>query len=145
MDNLIPLIAEDFASGNDLPELAQHIAFLIGAEKAALIVNQFAGVTIYLLQEGVRRGPRKEQTFLYREFVDLVGQEDAYELAKAFKSERISIPHCRKFRILKRNESVQMLFDQMTVRMTALEAVFRLSRRFGISDRHVWRILKMPL
>ena len=86
--------------------------------------------------------PGKKQ---YRRLCAALGDESASALCREFARRAIYIPNLKKAILDKRNSSLNMERDELAGKGHSERALVAiLARRYGLSERQIWRILKQP-
>ncbi|MFQ9492570.1 MAG: Mor transcription activator family protein [Bilophila wadsworthia] len=81
----------------------------------------------------------------YRRLCAALGDESASALCREFARRAIYIPNLKKAMLDKRNSSLNMERDELTGKGHSERALVAiLARRYGLSERQIWRILKQP-
>lgn len=96
---------------------------------------------------GERRGNtvRECREKQYRRLCAALGDESASALCREFARRAIYIPNLKKAMLDKRNSSLNMERDELTGKGHSERALVAiLARRYSLSERQVWRILKQP-
>ena len=114
----------------DLPPIIHEIAAIIGEVNALRIVSRYGG---RILQIGPIRHDLKA----------LVGADATRALMHHFRGVELSIPLCTTHLRNARNVALHARFDSLTKTMSARRAVTELAEEFAMTERHVWRLLKM--
>lgn len=73
-----------------------------------------------------------------------MGEEAAEQLTAYYGGDVLYIPCCHHLLCRKRNKLLCVDFDNITREKSATLTVSMLSQRYGLSDRHILRILKKP-
>lgn len=118
-----------------LPQSAQLIVSLIGLPATVLLVEKRGGRTLSLH----RRGDSVKR------LAGIVGEAAADSLFEHYGSEPIVVPRCTAALKNLRNEKIHAEFDRMTgaERQTARAAIDTIVDNFGLTERQIWRILKL--
>lgn len=123
---------------NNLPDTVKELVRQIGVGAAMALVKAFGGTSIQF-----SKGISETGKCRYEEVAEVVGYAEADKLACYNDSVEIYIPMCYSELKALRNAEVRRDFDLMTSGdYSAREAVSRLARRYRMSDRNVWRLLK---
>lgn len=81
----------------------------------------------------------------YRRLCAALGDESASALCREFARRAIYIPNLKQAMLDKRNSSLNMERDELAGRgHSERTLVAILARRYSLSERQVWRILKQP-
>lgn len=120
-----------------LPEMAKLIATLIGLPKALKLVEAWGGTTF-----PVSKNKRREGQIRFEALADVVGVDAAEILTRHFGGEVLSIPRCAAAMREVRDRMIRAEFDQETLQHTAVFAVNQLARRYHMTERNVWMVLK---
>ena len=112
-----------------LPAAVQAIARLIGLPATLKLVEDFGGLTLYLLADLARR----------------IGPEAAQILARHYAVTPLYVPNCKP--VLLRARDAALLKDRQQLAregLTERRIVQCLALRYHITERHVWTIFKKP-
>ncbi|MCG8993238.1 DNA transposition protein [Laribacter hongkongensis] len=120
-----------------LPEMAKLIAELIGLPKALKLIEAWGGTTF-----PVSKNKRREGQIRYEALAEVVGVDAANILTCHFGGEVLSIPRCAVAMREIRDRMIRAEFDQATCDMPAVHAVNQLARRYQMTERNVWMVLK---
>ena len=112
----------------------RSVAERLGMPFVFRLVENFGGTTVAIPSGSAG----KKQ---YRRLCAALGDESASALCREFARRAIYIPNLKKAMLDKRNSSLNMERDELTGER-ALVAI--LARRYSLSERQVWRILKQP-
>ncbi|THA10481.1 Mor transcription activator family protein [Rodentibacter pneumotropicus] len=117
-----------------LPEVVLEMVELVGFADMEKIVHQFGG-TNFLFSDGRVYFPKLKA---------LIGLESAVKLRRYFKSERVYIPRCEVALRLLRNERLKADFDFLTQmeKKSGRMAMLELCKKYQLSDRHAWDIVR---
>lgn len=120
-----------------LPEIVQTIVRLIGLPTTMKLVDQLGGTTFPVALRRSRLGEIR-----YEMLSEVVGPDAADMLTKHFGGDMLYIPLCKvALRELLYRE-IRADFDGMTREYSALHTVAELVKKYRLSDRQIWRILK---
>lgn len=114
----------------NLPPLIQEIAALIGETNALRIVYRYGGRK---LQFGAIRHDLKA----------IIGVEATIAIVRHFRGVDVSIPRCLERLRNTRNAALRERFDTLSKTMSARRAVNELATEFILTERYVWRLLKV--
>ncbi|WP_054285928.1 Mor transcription activator family protein [Gulbenkiania mobilis] len=120
-----------------LPEMAQLIADLIGLPKALKLIEAWGGTTF-----PVSKNKRREGQIRYEALAEVVGVDAANLLTRHFGGEVLSIPRCAVAMREVRDRMIRAEFDQETRAHPAVHVVNQLARRYQMTERNVWMVLK---
>ncbi|GHD63791.1 Mor transcription activator family protein [Jeongeupia chitinilytica] len=120
-----------------LPELAQLIARLIGLPKALKLIEAWGGTTF-----PVSKNKRRDGQIRFEALSEVVGVEAAKILTGHFGGEVLSIPRCAVALREVRDRMMRAEFDQSTRIQPAVHAVNQLARKYQMTERNVWLVLK---
>ncbi|UJB30284.1 Mor transcription activator family protein [Chromobacterium sp. Beijing] len=120
-----------------LPEMAQLIATLIGLPKAARLIDVWGGTTF-----PVSKNKRREGQIRYEALAEVVGVEAADKLTAHFGGEVLAIPRCAVAMREVRDRLIRAEFDELTREHPAVHAVNQLARKYQMTERNVWMVLK---
>lgn len=120
-----------------LPEMAQLIASLIGLPKALRLIESWGGTTFPF-----SKNKRRDGQIRYEALAEVVGVDAANIMTKHFGGEVLSIPRCAVALREARDRMMRAEFDELTRMHTAVYAVNLLARKFQMTERNVWSVLK---
>lgn len=120
-----------------LPEVVQVIVHLIGLPSTLRLVDQLGGTTFPVALRKSRMGEIR-----YEMLADVVGMEAADAMTQHFGGDALYIPMCKAALRELMYRDVRAAFDELTREHSALHAVSELVKRYRMSDRQIWRILK---
>ncbi len=123
---------------DDLPRGVRTLAQHIGLPAALALVEGFGGLTLRIAHGSRARG----QAMLER-LAAKVGSAAASRLAREYGATQLYIPNCKTALLKVRNR--QLIADRTALAAEGLSErsiVQCLSLRYGISDRHIWDLLK---
>lgn len=125
-----------------LPETARQLVRLLGLDATLNLVRAMGGRTVRIPHGNTARG-RAVLAGLAR----CVGEEGARALAREYAATQLYIPRCARAFAALRNAALARDVEQWSGQgLSRRGTVSRLSERYGISDRYVWRILReMPV
>jgi hypothetical protein len=114
----------------DLPPLIQEIAAIIGEANALRVVSRYGGRRLYF---GAIRHDLKA----------IIGADQTRALVRHFASVQVSIPLCTEHLRNARNAALHARFDILSKTMSTRRAANELAVEFVMTERHVWRLLKI--
>ncbi|WP_293766629.1 Mor transcription activator family protein [uncultured Aquitalea sp.] len=120
-----------------LPEMAQLIADLIGLPKALKLIEAWGGTTF-----PISKNKRRDGQIRYEALAEVVGVDAANVLTRHFGGEVLSIPRCAVAMREVRDRMMRSEFDKETREHPASHAVNLLARRYQMTERNVWMVLK---
>lgn len=120
-----------------LPEMAQLIASLIGLPKALKLIEAWGGTTF-----PVSKNKRRDGQIRYEALAEVVGVAAADILTCHFGGEVLAIPRCAVAMREVRDRMIRAEFDRETSKHPAVHAVNQLARRYQMTERNVWMVLK---
>lgn len=109
-----------------LPEIVQDLERIVGLATALAIVERWPGVHVHIPKEV----PDDPKHWL----IQTAGRDGAQKIIDVFCGETIVIPRCVQ---LLRSRRDHMLVEQYSAGKSARD----LALEFGVTERHVWRIL----
>jgi len=125
-------------SGGGLPASVAELVDLIGLDTAMKLVRTLGGTTFPVPKRATKLGELR-----YNVLADVVGVDAADALVKHFGGEELYIPRCSAALQTVRDAEINNYFVAETNKgRSSAEVVFQLARRYKISDRRVWDILK---
>lgn len=120
-----------------LPESARLFVRLIGLPKAVLLIQVWGGTTFPVSKNQTRSGQIR-----YESLAEVVGIDAATILTRHFGGEVLAVPLCKAAMLELRNRAIRSEFDELTRDHSAIYAAGQLARRYQMTERHVWRVLK---
>lgn len=120
-----------------LPESARLFVRLIGLPKAVLLINTWGGTTFPVSKNQTRLGQIR-----YESLAEVVGIEAAGILTRHFGGEVLAVPLCKAAMLELRNRAIRNEFDDISREHSAIHAAGQLARKYQMTERHVWRVLK---
>ncbi|WP_147693993.1 Mor transcription activator family protein [Vogesella mureinivorans] len=120
-----------------LPESARLFISLIGLQKTMLLVQTWGGTTFPVSKNQTRSGHVR-----YEALAEVLGVEAADILTQHFGGEVLSIPLCKNALTESRNLIMCKEFDLMSSTQSATYIASFLARKYKMTERNVWRILK---
>lgn len=123
---------------NVFPEAVQFLINLIGEEGTFSLIQHYGGSTL--------RIPRGD-TIVGRTKIDLlaqkIGKQEIQNIVQTFGGTCIYIPNCKKLLTAKQHAKIIQDRDKLAAKgISERQLVSDLARRYKLSDRHIWRILK---
>lgn len=116
----------------------RSVAERLGMPFVFRLVENFGGTTVAIPSGSAG----KKQ---YRRLCAALGDESASALCREFARRAIYIPNLKQAMLDKRNSSLNMERDELAGRgHSERTLVAILARRYSLSERQVWRILKQP-
>ncbi|MDO5770388.1 MAG: Mor transcription activator family protein [Psychrobacter sp.] len=126
----------DEMTPEQLPDVITDIAALIGYSNALLIVQNLGGVD-FNIPKGGNENSRRAQTL-----VDIVGQEAADKIMKAFGGAKLYIPRCQAALIFVRNKEFRTAIEMAVASgMSQTAALEQYAPQFGFSERWAYVVL----
>ncbi|OLN30427.1 hypothetical protein DVDV_0627 [Desulfovibrio sp. DV] len=126
-------------SGNqNLPASVAELVELIGLDTAMKLVRTLGGTTFPVPKRQTRLGELR-----FNMLADVVGLDAADALVKHFGGGELYVPRCAAALQAVRDAEINDYFVAETNKgRSSAEVVFHLARRYKLSDRRVWLILK---
>ena len=122
----------------NLPASVQELVDLIGLETAMKLVRSLGGTTFPVPKRATKLGELR-----YNVLADVVGVDAADVLVKHFGGGELYVPRCAAALQAARDAAINADFvDQVRTGRSSADVVFSLARRYKLSDRRVWDILK---
>lgn len=125
---------------SELPQAAQDLVRLIGLRGTVALVEQLGGTTF-----PVALNLRKLGHLRYDLLAEVVGPRAADTLTREYGGTELYIPRCSDALRRARDRAICAEFDQMIAPgsdASGRDAAFTLARKYRMSDRQVWQILK---
>lgn len=120
-------------AASELPRLAQELMEVMGEEPAMQLINAMGG--LYLCVPG---WPLKRVSSRFEALEKIVGTEAARKFAERWGNVEIQVPKCAAAMRMLRNRDI-------TRRYEAGEPVQDICRRYDVSERHFWKLVKKDL
>lgn len=120
------------ASGQ-LPRLALELIEVMGEVPAMLLINAMGG--LYLCVPG---WPLQRSSSRFDALAKIVGEEAAIKYAERWGNVEIQVPKCAAAMRLVRDRDIARRYD-------AGEPVQDICRRYDVSERHFWKLVKKDL
>lgn len=121
-----------------LPDTARQLVRLLGLDAALNLVRAMGGRTVRVPHGNTARGRA-----VLADLARCVGEDGARALAREYAATQLYIPRCTRAFAALRNAALARDHEQWSGQgLSERGTVSRLSARYGISDRYVWRILK---
>lgn len=123
-----------------LPSGMRAIADLVGIVPALALAEHFGGLTLR-----VPAGANRRAQNVLHDLAAKIGPDAARLLASRYAGAELYVPNCKN--ALARARHSLMLADRSELASQGCserEIVRRLSRKYRLSDRYVWRLLKRP-
>jgi len=132
---------EDFeAVRHLLPESVLALITIIGLTETVELVKNLGGTT-YPLRQGRTKGSESRLAYLE----EIVGGAAMEKMVEALAPCDLFVPKCEQALLELRDRHIRRRFDAQTGKgVPAYEAVNDLALAHGLTDRHIWRILKKP-
>ena len=121
-----------------LPTSVAELVDLIGLQTAMKLVRRLGGTTFPVPKGQTPQGRRR-----YDMLADVVGSEAADAIVKRYGGDDLYIPRCAAALQAARDAEINDYFVTETNKgRSSAEVVFYLARRYKLSDRRIWLILK---
>ncbi|MGD9611234.1 MAG: Mor transcription activator family protein [Desulfovibrionaceae bacterium] len=121
-----------------LPASVAELVDLIGLQTAMRLVRSLGGTTFPVPRVLTSQGRRR-----YEMLADVVGSEAADAIVKRYGGDDLYIPRCAAALQAARDAEINEYFVTETNKgRSSAEVVFHLARRYKLSDRRIWLILK---
>ncbi|MEX3688880.1 Mor transcription activator family protein [Paraburkholderia sp. BR14263] len=120
-----------------LPDAIKVVIRLIGLPASVKLVEQLGGTTFPVSLRRSRLGEIR-----YEALSEVVGTDAADALTKHFGGDTLYIPMCKVALRELLHREIRSDFDSITREHSALHTVAELAKKYRISDRQIWRILK---
>ena len=121
-----------------LPESVLALTTIIGLAETLALVKTLGGTT-YPLRQGRTKGSESRLAYLE----EIIGGAAMEKMVRALAPCDLFVPRCEQALLELRDRRIRTAFDVQTAGGTpAYEAVNDLALTNGLTDRHVWRILK---
>lgn len=120
-----------------LPPLARELHGLIGIVPTLRLVEEMGGQ-----QFPVSKNQRRQGAIRFERLAEVVGIGAAQAMTRHYGGCVISIPMCADALRELRDRELRADFDRITTEHTANHAVAVLNRKYRLTERHIWRIVK---
>lgn len=120
-----------------LPPLARELHGLIGIVPTLRLVEEMGGQ-----QFPVSKNQRRQGAIRFERLAEVVGTRAAQLITHHYGGCVISIPMCADALRELRDRELRADFDHITLEHTANHAVAVLNRKYRLTERHIWRIVK---
>lgn len=120
-------------AAGELPRLARELVEVMGELPAMRLINAMGGLFFC-----VPGWPLKRVSQRFDRLVEIVGEEAAIKYAERWGNVEIQVPKCAAALRLVRNRDIARRYD-------AGEPVPDICRRYDISERHFWKLVKKDL
>jgi hypothetical protein len=117
------------ARADELPATARELVRMIGLDATIQLVQMFGGDELVMPQK-VRGTSR-----LWDLLVEVIGEHAATRLVDETAGTRLYVPTCQAALLSERNREIARAYD-------AGEHFDAIRRRYKVSRRHLWRLLK---
>ena len=114
----------------DLPPIIHEIAAIIGQPNALRVVSRYGGRQLQF-------GPMRH------DLNAIIGSDATRALVQHFRGVEVSIPLCTAHLRNSRNAALHARFDILIKTMSTRRAVTELAKEFAMTERHVWRLIKI--
>jgi Mor family transcriptional regulator len=126
------------SEGLNLPASVQELVDLIGLQKAMKLVRSLGGTTFPVPKRQTKLGELR-----YNMLADVVGVDAADALVRHFGGGELYVPRCAAALQAARDAEINAYFVAETNKgRSSAEVVFHLARRYKLSDRRIWNVLK---
>lgn len=120
-----------------LPATAQALIRLIGIVATLRLVEDMGG-----RQFPVSKNKRRLGIIRFEALAEVIGRDAAFVLTRHYGGDVLSVPTCAAALRELRDRELRADFDRITIEHPANHAVSVLQRKYKITERHVWRLLK---
>lgn len=121
-----------------LPSSLRDMTDRLGLPVVSYLVEKLGGTTIPVPMRATVTGEAR-----YRRLAEIIGNDIATALCREYAGVSLYIPNCRAAVMDARDAEIIAVRDELAKSgVTEREIVERLARRYKLSDRQVWRILK---
>ncbi|MBI2381872.1 MAG: DNA transposition protein [Gammaproteobacteria bacterium] len=120
-----------------LPEQAQDLIRLIGLAPAMALVRELGGTTFM-----VPKGKTSQGQAALERLAEIIGDDKADILAFEYGSTSLYVPRCWDALMRFRNIEISREFERRCRHEAANHLVAELARRYRLSDRRIFSILK---
>jgi len=124
-----------------LPELAADMVARLGFTDTLRIIERLGGLTVRIaVRDTPAHQPPREP------LARLLGQDLECALHRHYASEILYIPRCAQLLAQQRNCAIHGEAEALLRQGKGMRGIVAtLARQFGLSDRRIWDILKLPL
>lgn len=120
-----------------LPPLARELHGLIGIVPTLRLVEEMGGQ-----QFPVSKNQRRQGAIRFERLAEVIGSHAAQVMTRHYGGCVISIPMCAIALRELRDRELRADFDRITLEHPANHAVAVLNRKYKLTERHIWRIVK---
>lgn len=132
------LLSDTLLNINIFPEAIQFLVNLIGEEGTFSLIQHYGGSTLRIPRGDTVVGKAKIKSLAQR-----IGEREAQYIVQTFGGTCIYIPNCKKLLTTKQHAQIIQDRDKLAAKgISERRLVADLARRYKLSDRHIWRILK---
>lgn len=122
-----------------LPATVQEMIATIGLTPTMKLVAEYGGTTI---KPPKGQDNNREGAARFEELAEEIGHDNAQMLIKAYGGEDVYIPKCEKALRRLRNLHICADYDLLCRELGGEGAVMKLARKYKLSDKQVWIVLK---
>lgn len=123
-----------------LPGSVLALITVIGIDATLMLIDHYGGTTFPVALGKTVTGKATRAVL-----AEIIGEEAADRLCHAYGAQgKLWVPKCEGLTLELRNRRIRATFDRHTIGggMTAADSVREIARRYHLTDRHIWRILK---
>lgn len=121
-----------------LPASLRDMADRLGLPVVSYLVEKLGGTTIPVPLRATATGEAR-----YRRLCEIIGKDIAAALCREYGGVSLYVPNCRAAIMDARDAEMIAARDKLAKQgVNEREIVEKLARRYRLSDRQVWRILK---
>lgn len=120
-------------SEDTFPEVLREIVLCVGHDAAMRMVKAFGGTDVYIATVDSK---------VNHEIEEVVGHDAAASLRTWFGGSNLYVPRCVRGILLSRNISVCLDYEELITSMGSNAANNVLARRYSLSNRYIYMILK---
>lgn len=120
------------------PNTVHELITVCGITATFALLTQHSGQRL-----DIGKNQSKNGKILFKKLAAIVGEPAAHKITLAYAIQRkIYVPRCQKIRRMKRDLLIKAEFDELSKHQAANEFINSLTEKYGVSERHIWRILK---
>ncbi|MEG1609637.1 MAG: Mor transcription activator family protein [Bilophila sp.] len=122
-------------------DMARDLVNVVGLSATLKLVEAMGGLNIRIPLGMTAQGQARRDAF-----VALIGLEATTRLIGQYGGTMLYVPSCRQARVDARDQAINRERNRLaSAGCTERRLVDDLARQYGLSSRHIWRILKKPV
>lgn len=116
-----------------LPELVREMVQVMGEKATLVLIGELGGRRLC-----VPGFPQRRRSIRFERLEGLLGTEAARAYAERWGDIELQVPRCTSVILLRRNREIAAAYSAGT-------QASDLAAQFGLSERHIFKILKQPV